>query len=413
MKILLLSDGIVPESHGGAEVVAWESAKALLKAGQEVFIITTTRSQAKEGCIEREGIKIHTLYSDYHDRWRAYISLYNSQVLLKIKELISEIKPDVVHAHNVHHYLSYHSLKLAKQSGAKVFLTAHDVMLFHYGKLVEFIDPHNISQCDGFDYHVSAWQQIKRFKRRYNPFRNLIIRHYLKYVDTIFAVSAALKDALNQNGIKKVEVLHNGIDIDSWGSGRSVDEFRHKHNLLDKKVILFGGRITKTKGGDQAIRIIEKVSQQFPEAILLIIGDRTAYVEELMAEARENGIERNVVCTGWISGDELKAAYHASGVVVMPSICFDTFGMVCLEAMACQKPVIATCFGGPSEVVVDGETGYIVNPFNVSLFAEKITDLLSHPEKVKEFGMAGYERAKVDFDLHSLTKMYLDRYVKM
>ena len=213
MKILILSDGL---SGGGAERVAFDLANSFLKFKNEVSIITAVQDKSKVGKINKNGMEIYKIYSNYHERWRAYFSLNNYRVIKEMKEIIKHINPDIVHAHNIHYHLSYHSLKIAKEYCDKVFLTTHDVMLFHYGKLVEFINQDNLSIPKKFNYKITPWQQIKRFKKRYNPLRNIIIKKYLKYVDKIFAVSYTLKDALNQNSIKNVEVIYNGIEIAQW-----------------------------------------------------------------------------------------------------------------------------------------------------------------------------------------------------
>jgi len=80
--------------------------------------------------------------------------------------------------------------------------------------------------------------------------------------------------------------------------------------------------------------------------------------------------------------------------------------------MACKKPVVATCFGGSCEVVIDGKTGYIVNPFNTKEMADKVIDLLKNPEKARQFGEAGYERVKNEFNLEKMVNNYLARYNK-
>jgi len=80
--------------------------------------------------------------------------------------------------------------------------------------------------------------------------------------------------------------------------------------------------------------------------------------------------------------------------------------------MACRKPVIATYFGGSREAVKDGETGYIVNPFNIEELAEKIIYLLKNPEIAEKFGEAGYERVKEKFSLEKMMQNYLRWYEK-
>ncbi len=399
MKILFLSDDFPPNNVGGAGTVAFNLAKGLQKNRHQVFVITTTRDKFSEGEAEYSGLKIFKLFSNYHERWRAYLSLYNPQTVRKIKKILCNIKPDIVHAHNIHYHLSYYVLKLAKNSGAKVFLTAHDAMLFHYGKLVEFIDPKNPS-CNVKSYRVSAWQQLRVYKKRYNPFRNLVIRHYLGYVDKIFAVSNELKKALGQNGIGNVETIYNGIDVSEWSIDELlINEFRGKYNLQNKKIILFGGRLSKFKGAEQIILSVSKVVEEIPNVLLLILGKKDNYVNEIFKLAKKRGLEENIIFTEWLSGEKLKAAYWSSDIIATPSICFDSFPTINLEAMACKKPVISTCFGGAKEIIKDGVTGYIVNPYDVNLMAEKIIDLLKNPQKAKQFGEAGYERVKKFFGL--------------
>jgi len=108
--------------------------------------------------------------------------------------------------------------------------------------------------------------------------------------------------------------------------------------------------------------------------------------------AKDSGIEQRVIFTGWLSREDLTAAYQCSDVVVSPSIYLDNFPTVNLEAMAMRKPVIASCFGGSKELVFDGMTGYIVNPFNIELLAERIIELLTDKAKAALMGEAGYQR---------------------
>lgn len=405
MKIFFLSDDFPPESFGGAGIVAFNFAQKLRTLGNNISVITTVSDKEKEGLVEYKGIRVFKIYSSYHERWRAYLSLYNPTVVGKVRKILNEEKPDIVHAHNIHYHLSYYCLKIAKHVGARVFLTAHDVMLFHYGKLVEFINSNNLSIPEKFNYKISAWQQIQKYKKRYNPFRNIIIRYYLKNVDKIFAVSGELKEALIQNGIKNIEVVHNGISVDDWDvRNEEIQKFKAKYKLNNKKIVLFGGRLSGAKGGGQAILTIKEVVGELPGVTLLIIGKKNIYANEMLEKAKKDGVDKELVFTGWISGNELKSAYQSCDVLIMPSICFDTFGMVCLEAMACKKPVVATCFGGSKEVVMDSKSGFIVNPFNTELMAEKIIKLLKNPKEVQEFGSAGYERAKKDFNETALTE---------
>jgi len=398
MKILFLSDDFPPRSHGGAGIVAFNLAHALATSGHQVVVITTVQERQYVGKRKYEGLEIYNLYSDYHERWRAYRSLYNPGVVGQVKSIINDWRPDVVHAHNIHYHLSYHSFKIAKKSGARVFLTAHDAMLFHYGKLADV-------------EKVSAWSQFKKYKRRYNPFRNSVIKRYLKYVDKIFAVSCTLSDALNKNGIANTEIVYNGIDVKKWQTtGRAVQKFKNKFNLNKKKVVLFGGRLSEPKGGEKIIQIMKRVVTEIPEAVLLVLGKTSDYSERMIKLAGHLGIRDNLVFTGWISGDELVTGYYASDVVVTPSLYLDPFPTVNLEAMACGKPVVGTCFGGTPEIVRGHITGFLINPFNEEEVSERIAELLNDPLKSERFGKAGLDRVMAEFTLMSQVEKTLRYY---
>ena len=109
-------------------------------------------------------------------------------------------------------------------------------------------------------------------------------------------------------------------------------------------------------------------------------------------------------------GDLLKSAFNACDIVAVPSICFDSFPTVNLEAMACHKPVVATCFGGSQEAVLDGETGYIVNPYDVNNLALKIIYLLKNPSEALRLGENGYTLVKTEFSLDKMVSNYLSFY---
>jgi len=116
------------------------------------------------------------------------------------------------------------------------------------------------------------------------------------------------------------------------------------------------------------------------------------------------------VPTGWLDGRELACAIASLDAMVSPSICFETFGMLNLEAMEHRKPVVTTSFGGCPEVVRHGETGLVANPYDVPAFAEAIAGLLRDPELARRMGEAGYRRLVERFGIPRLTNEFLEEY---
>lgn len=369
MKVLFLSDDFPPSSFGGAGISTCELALGMKKAGHEVFVITTCRNRDEAGESDYHGLKVFKIASDYSGRWRAYVSLYNRPVVRKVEELLKVIKPDVVHINNVHYYLSYHSIKLAKAYSRVVVVTLRDAMSFSFGKLK------TKKYLENFDAKLTWLDQLKQARKRWNPFRNFLIKRYLKYADKIFAVSGALRKALEQNGLTNVEVMHTGIDL---------LEYPVLYDKQDKKIIFLAGRLNDAKGSKVVEKVMQIVSKELTNVKLLTAGTNNK----------------------WLSREEMKMAYASSSIVLVPSICFDAFPRTVLEAMAAGRPVIGTCYGGASEVILDGVTGYVINPFDIKAMADKIIDLLINSEKMKKFGQAGYERIRENFNLDDkITKL--------
>lgn len=405
MKIAVLQDDLPPHHVGGGGVIAYRLAKEFARLGHEVIAITTVQDRARAGSEALDGIQVHRLYSAYHPRLRAYKSLYNAAVVHEVEKLLKEHAPDIVHVHNVHTHLSYYSLVLARRHGQKVVMTEHDAMSFHFGKLPFASDP-TASELSARMLRESFIRQLRMHKWRYNPLRTPIIRYILrKTVHATVAVSAALARALEDNDIRVCAVIHNGIDVSEWQEPAGVDEFKRRHGL-NGRVMFFGGRLSEPKGAIQMIDSLPAICSVVPGAQFLVAGKQDAFAQRMVRHATRLGVEKSLVFAGWITGDELTSAYHASRVVVAPSVYLDPFPTVNLEAFAAGRPVVATCFGGSREVVEDGVSGFIVNPLDVEALSAKIADLLTDEEKTKRFGTAGHERVARDFTLEKQAHAY-------
>ena len=178
------------------------------------------------------------------------------------------------------------------------------------------------------------------------------------------------------------------------------------------KVILYSGRLTASKGAYKALEAMVLVIAKVPDATLLVVGSNE-YTESIMEEAKKLGVENHIKFTGWIEPSDMKSIYEKADVVLVPSICFDAFPRVVVEAMANSKPVVATWYGGAVEAVVHNKTGYIVNPFDVKRMAGYLVDLLENPVKAKKFGEAGFELATKDFNLKSKVSQHIDIYEQL
>jgi glycosyltransferase involved in cell wall biosynthesis len=370
--------------------------------GHQVQVLSTRRGKAAEADIEVDGVRVHRLHVDYPARWQAYLSLYNPAVSRAVKAYLRDSKADVVHAHNVHATLTYQSLRQAHGMRIPVVLTVHDTMSVTYQKYDEFINPSKLEIPERFDYRVSAMSQMRKQRLRYFPLRNAIIRRLVSTsVDAMISPSRELLEVLRANGISARRMIHiaNGIDAEAFES--SADEqvaFRATHDLVGRRVILLAGRINKAKGGLQMLRALPRIVEAVPDVILLILSPPGGYGDEMMSIAESLGIRQTMRFAGWLSGRELAVAFGAADVLVTPSVYFDNFPTVNIEAMAAGTPVVATCYGGSREAVIDGETGSVVNPYDVEALAGRVIELLSNDELRAQVGARARMRARTAYD---------------
>jgi glycosyltransferase involved in cell wall biosynthesis len=404
MRIVLMNDRIPPEGKGGAESVAWRLAQGLAQTGHDVHVIATTPNAPFEEI--RDGIPTYHLHTNFRKRFRAWYSLWNPQTISVFRELLQGIQPDVVNAHNIHFYLSYHILKVAYDLGIGTVFSSHDVMPFAYTKLTHFIKQDTRDIQLPADYRLPVGFNLRQNRLRYNPIRNQVIRQYLtRYAMIRTTPSQALADAHSANDLPPFTVAYNGINPDDWHTVNPdvVNNLRQRLNLQDKKVILIAGRLTSHKGTVQLLSAMNQLKEIIPDMRLLVL---TAGDIEQQIPPDFKHLRPYIISGGWLSGDELVGAYHLADIAVTPSVIFDTFPTVNLEAMAVGLPVIATCFGGSQEVVVDGETGYIINPFDIDLFADKLQNLLVDSTLGKYMGHKGYHRIRNHFTLdHQIDQM--------
>lgn len=408
-KILIVNDAFPPHAGGGANMIAFFHAKGLLERGYEVHVFTTTQDiKVPVGWSEYQGLKICTFYTNYDLRFWGYVGLYNRQVVTEFKKELAKIKPDIVHFHNIHNYFSYHTLWLAKRSGARVFMTMHDVMSFTYQKLDTFIDRTDTRIPGHNNYRVSWLQNLRIAKKRFNPVRNFVVRRYLAQADKLLAVSGALRDALEQNGMRSVEVVRNGVAAEMFERPVDTESLRRELGLDNAPLVLFMGRITPPKGSEVLFKAISIVKHSLPNVKLLAVG--TTIDEGIKTILRRLDISSSVAVLPAVPYEGVYKYYGIADVVVAPSIIFDSFPTVNLDAMAAGKPVVATCFGGSREAVEDNVTGYIVNPLNIENLAQKILFLLQHPQEAKAMGERGRSRVKSNFTLRQMLDDYCAYY---
>jgi starch synthase len=225
----------------------------------------------------------------------------------------------------------------------------------------------------------------------------------IEAADAVIAVSRAVRqdviDCYPNVDPDAVHVIHNGIDSQIYAPEASPETLARLGIDPNRPYAFFNGRITRQKGLPLLLAAALNMDPQYQLVIAASSPDTAEIGAEVDALAERVRTERGnlVWINRFLPREDLIRLHSGATVFVCPSI-YEPFGLVILEAMACETPVVASRVGGIPEIVVEGETGYLVDydvdqpvAFTTTL-AERIEELLSDPGRASKMGKAGRQR---------------------
>lgn len=250
-------------------------------------------------------------------------------------------------------------------------------------------------------YVIYAHGEEITLRTLYN--RNAMKRIY-NAASLIIANSNNTKNLLLNLGVErsKIEVIYPGVDTVKFNPGLDHFAVKKRYSIESNPVLLTVGRLEKRKGHDMVIKSLPTVLKRIPNLVYLIAG-KGKEEDRLKSLVQELHLEKNVIFTGEIGYDALPLYYGGCDVFIMANRelkdrNIEGFGIVFIEAAACGKPVIAGDSGGAREAVMDGATGFVVNPNDTKSISEKIIALLENPTMSKQMGSEGRKRVRFGFN---------------
>jgi phosphatidylinositol alpha-1,6-mannosyltransferase len=253
------------------------------------------------------------------------------------------------------------------------------------------------SAAHGRELLLAPWQALTLAQQAYDRVR----RTTLGSADTILAGSQFTAGLARDLGVspERVRVTHYGTDPVRF-QRRDATALRERLGLGTRPVLLTIARLVSRKGIDTVLAALPKVLAAHPDAVYVVAGDGPD-ADPLRARARQLGVERAVRFAGVVRDEELSHWYSLADVFVMPSRSdppdVEGFGIVFLEAAACERPVVAARAGGIPDAVAHGVTGVLVPPGDTPALAAELSALLSDPARCAELGRRGRERVVSDF----------------
>jgi len=377
MKVAIFTWEFPPNIYGGAGVHAKYIATALSKL-VEVQVRTFDTGPPPE----LPSLKVWRYRPSVHGLAAPDPKLAKAWEVLSFNvNMVSDpIDADIVHTHT---WYTNFAGALAKETyGSKLVATVHSL---------EPLRPWKKEQL-GAGYALSSWME----------------KEGLQACDAIVAVSEEMKrDILKSYDIpaSRIHVIHNGVDPEKY-CPRDGSDSLSKFGIR-KPFVLFVGRLTRQKG----VFDLVDATEHFPEDVTLVLATGKPDTPEIEDELRRVLRERpRIVWINQMLEDlDLVNLYNEAAVFACPSV-YEPFGIINLEAMACETPVVATRVGGIKEVVVHGETGLLVPPGDSVRLGRAISRLLENPDLAARMGRAGRRRVLRYFTWDRVAKRTLRLY---
>jgi len=389
VKVLFLTNEYPPNIYGGAGVHVGYLSRELAKT-MPVEVRCFGNQRIEEGNLRVIGFDVDTSNFTCPKPLRSAFGAVRRCTDFNTMN----IDADLVHCHTW--YTHFGGILAKKNYAIPLVITVHSL---------EPLRPWKREQLAG-GYDFSLWVE----------------KTALEMTDAVIAVSNETKadiERLFDVDPARVHVIHNGIDLEEYYKVHSTAALKRFHIDPTKPYLLFVGRITRQKGIVHLVRAIDSMDGDF-QIVLCAGAPDTA---EIAAEMNEAVTKAKSKRDGIIWIEEMvdrKTAielYSNAAVFCCPSI-YEPFGIINLEAMACETAVVATAVGGIKEVVVDGETGFLVpleqmketpfEPLNPGKFscdlAARINQLMQDRQLREKFGKAGRKRAEEEFSWSAIAR---------
>jgi starch synthase len=389
LKVLFLTNEYPPHIYGGAGVHVGYLTRELAKV-MPVEVRCFGDQRIEDGNLKVTGFELDTSGFTCPESLKSAFGAVRRCTDFNT----TNIDANIVHCHTW--YSHFGGILAKKNYGIPLVITVHSL---------EPLRPWKREQLGG-GYDFSLW----------------IEKTALEMADAIIAVSGETKrdiERLFDVDPARVHVIHNGVDPEEYRKVSSTEALSRHGIDPGKPYLLFVGRITRQKGIVYLVRAIPYMDPDF-QIVLCAGAPDTPEIAEEMKDAVESATRKR---SGVIWIDEMVdrnvviELYSHAAVFCCPSI-YEPFGIINLEAMACETAVVASAVGGIKEVIVDGETGFLVpleqmkespfEPLDPEKFsrdlAAKINELMRDRHLQEKFGKAGRKRAEERFSWSAIAR---------
>jgi len=400
MKIGILTNEYPPNVYGGAGVSVEYLTDELCKLDggrHSVKVLCFGEQEEQTDNLSVQGVHPAMDFRTQDPRHGKFL-----QTLLNDLVMAGELADvDIVHCHTWYSHLAGMLVKQLLQ--VPMVLTTHS------------LEPHRPWKVEqlGTAYRASSW----------------IERTAYQNADGVVAVSQSMMDDVHELygvPLERIGIIHNGINLDQYKPTPDPQVLKRHH--IDPKVpyVLFVGRVTRQKGIIHLVNAIRSIDPGVQIVLCAGAPDTKEIgqeMEEAVSEARKHTANPVIWIAEMLPKAEIIPLYSQASVFVCPSV-YEPFGIINLEAMACETPVVASRVGGIPEVVIPDLTGLLVpinprssvdvEPANPQRFSEDlasaVNQLLRAPEESRAMGKRARRRVEEHFSWASIAAKTLGFY---
>lgn len=380
MRILILHNRY--RQSGGEDVVVDSESNLLRSRGHEVWLFEKNNEDAR-------GLR------------GAINSVWSRSIRQELKNIINEFKPDIAHIHNVFHAISPAVYGLIASQGIPIVQTLHNFRLFCIRGTFER-DGQICERCLGH----SLWQGAVLKCYRGSLTASSLLATSLQLHRTLGTFTKSVQQYVVLNEFCRRKFLECGVPEAKLAIKPNFIDIEDCAEERPRSGGLYVGRMAPEKGVQILVAALDRASPSLPFTAIGGGPDEDA----LRAQKGVNFV-------GSVAREKVIQQMRQAEYLVMPSIWYETFGLVMIEAFACRLPVIASNIGAMAELVEDGKTGLLFEVGSTEDLAAKLKWASEHPDEMRRMGRAArakyeqsftsgenyqqliavYERAQADF----------------
>lgn len=383
MRILMLSWEYPPRIVGGISRVVHDLAQKLGEQENEVHVVTCWEPGTKEVEKDKSVIvhRVHT-YQVNSNNFIDWVLQLNFALVEQSNRIINETGGfDVIHAHD---WIVAFAARVLKHS--------------YFIPLVSTIHATESGRNWGIHNEVQRYINDVEWWLTYESWRVIVNSEYMKSeVRNLFR----LPD-------DKIRVIPNGINGDKLkGFDRNYD-FRRNYAMDNEKIVFFVGRLVNEKGAHVLIDAVPKILQYYHDVKFVIAG-KGPQLDYLRQKTEDMKISHKVYFAGYISDECLNRLYKCADIAVFPSL-YEPFGIVALEGMVANVPVVVSDTGGLGDIVEHGIDGMKSYTGNANSLADSVLEILFNPGKAEEMAKRAIEKVNKIYNWDIISRQTADVY---